>query len=142
MIAMRCWNSSSGIPYTVIRPTQFMEFLGTIADASSDGNLVRLSPSLLQPIAVDDVAAIVAEVALAGPRNGIAEIAGPEAAPLNEIVARYLKAVGDPREVVKDPEARYFGGRLEEKSLVPLGQARLGRRSLEEWVGRDPGEAT
>jgi uncharacterized protein YbjT (DUF2867 family) len=73
-------------------------------------------------------------VALANPRNGIIEVAGPERAPFNEIVARYLKAVGDPREVVKDREARYFGGRLEEKSLVPLGEARLGRFNLEEWL--------
>ena len=73
-------------------------------------------------------------MALANPRNGIIEIAGPERAPFNEIVARYLKVVGDPREVVKDPEARYFGGRLEERSLVPLGEARLGRLNLEEWL--------
>jgi uncharacterized protein YbjT (DUF2867 family) len=125
---------ASSIPYTIIRSTQFLEFLGGIADASMDGSVVRLPPGLLQPIAADDVAAVVTEVALANPRNGIIEIAGPERAPFNEIVARYLKAVGDPREVVKDPEARYFGGRLEEKSLVPLGEARLGRLNLEEWL--------
>ena len=125
---------ASTIPYTIIRSTQFLEFLGGIADASTDGSFVRLPPGLLQPIAADDVAAVVTEVALANPRNGIIEIAGPERAPFNEIVARYLKAVGDPREVVKDPEARYFGGRLEEKSLVPLGEARLGRLNLEEWL--------
>src|ERR1700716_415335 len=99
---------TSGIPYTIIRSTQFLEFLGGIADSSADGNIVRLSPVLFQPIAADDVAPIVADVALAAPRNGIVEIAGPERAPFNEIVARYLKAVGDPREVVSDPEARYF----------------------------------
>ena len=87
-----------------------------------------------QPIAADDVAAVVTEVALGSPRNGIIEIAGPERAPFNEIVARYLKAIGDPRDVVKDPEARYFGGRLEERSLVPLGEARLGRLNLEDWL--------
>ena len=75
-------------------------------------------------------------MALAAPRSGIVEIAGPERAPLNEIVTRYLKAVGDPRKIVKDPEARYFGGRLEEKSLVPLGEARLGCFNLEEWLRR------
>jgi uncharacterized protein YbjT (DUF2867 family) len=125
---------ASSIPYTIIRSTQFLEFLGSIADASTDGSVVRLPPSLLQPIAADDVAAVVTEVALANPRNGIIEIAGPERAPFNEIIARYLKAVGDPREVVKSREARYFGGRLEEKSLVPLGEARLGRLNLEEWL--------
>jgi uncharacterized protein YbjT (DUF2867 family) len=111
-----------------------MEFLGGIADSSADGNIVRLSPGLFQPIAADDVVPVVAEVALAAPRNGIVEIAGPERAPFNEIVARFLKAVGDPREVVRDPEARYFGGRVEEHSLVPLGEARLGRIGLDEWL--------
>jgi uncharacterized protein YbjT (DUF2867 family) len=132
---------ASSIPYTIIRSTQFLEFLGGIADASMDGSVVRVPPGLLQPIAADDVAALVTEVALAHPRNGIIEIAGPERAPLNEIVARYLKAVGDPRKVVKDPEARYFGGRLEEESLVPLGEARLGHLTLEEWLRHSRKEA-
>jgi uncharacterized protein YbjT (DUF2867 family) len=127
---------ASGIPYTIIRATQFMEFLRGIADSSADGNIVRLPPILFQPIAADDVASIVAEVALAAPRNGIVEIAGPERAPFNEIVARYLKAVGDKREVVGDLEARYWGGRVEERSLVPLGEARLGRIGLDEWLRR------
>src|ERR671939_2097668 len=132
---------ASGIPYTIIRATQFMEFLGGIADSSADGNIVRLPPVLFQPIAADDVAAVVADVALAAPRNGIVEIAGPERAPFNEIVARYLKAVGDPREVVRDSEARYFGGRVEERSLVPLGEARLGRIGLDEWLRRSKARA-
>jgi uncharacterized protein YbjT (DUF2867 family) len=127
---------TSSIPYTIIRSTQFLEFLGGIVASSTDGNIVRLSPGLFQPIAADDVAASVADVALAAPRNGIIEIAGPERAPFNEIVARYLKAVGDPREVVSDPEARYFGGRVDERSLVPLGEARLGRIGFDEWLRR------
>jgi len=126
----------SGIPYTIIRSTQFMEFLRAIADSSAKGSVVSLSSGLFQPIAADDVAAVVADVALAAPRNGIVEIAGPERAPFNEIVARYLKAVGDPRQVVSDPEARYYGGRVEERSLVPLGEARLGRIGLDEWLRR------
>jgi uncharacterized protein YbjT (DUF2867 family) len=127
---------TSSIPYTIIRSTQFMELLGGIATSATDGSTVRISPGLFQPIASDDVAAIVADVALAAPRNGIVEIAGPERAPFNEIVARYLRATGDPRTVVSDPEARYYGGRVEERSLVPLGEARLGRIGLDEWVRR------
>ena len=127
---------ASGVPYTIIRSTQFLEFLGGIAASGTDGNKVRISPGLFQPIAADDVAPIVAEVALAAPRNGVVEIAGPERAPFSEIVARYLKAIGDPREVVSDPEARYFGSRVEERSLVPLGEARLGRIGFDEWLRR------
>ncbi|HVN64644.1 MAG TPA: SDR family oxidoreductase [Candidatus Binataceae bacterium] len=130
---------ASGLPYTIIRSTQFMEFLGGIADSSAEGNTVRLSPGLFQPIAADDVAAMVAGVALEAPRGGIVEIAGPERAPFSEIVARYLHAIGDPRRVVSDPETRYFGGRVEERSLVPLGEARLGRIGLEEWISRARG---
>jgi uncharacterized protein YbjT (DUF2867 family) len=133
--------ATSGIPYTIIRSTQFLEFLGGIAASGAEGNVVRLAPGLFQPIAADDVAAIVADVALAAPRNGIIEIAGPERAPFNEIVARHLKAVGDPREVVRDPEARYFGGRVEEHSLVPLGEARLGRIGFDEWLRRPQARA-
>ena len=127
---------ASGLPYTIIRSTQFMEFLGGIVASSADGEAIRLSPGLFQPIAADDVAEIVAEVALAPPQDGVVEIAGPDCAPLNEIIARYLMAVGDTREVVSDTEARYFGGRVEERSLVPLGKARLGRIGLDEWLRR------
>jgi uncharacterized protein YbjT (DUF2867 family) len=127
---------ASGIPYTIIRSTQFLEFLGGIAASAADENIVRLPPVLFQPIASDDVAAIVADLALAAPRNGIVEIAGPERAPFNEVIARYLKAAGDPREAVSDPGARYWGGRVEEYSLVPLGEARLGRIGFGEWLRR------
>ena len=127
---------ASGTPHTIVRSTQFLEFLRGIADSSADGNLVRLPPVLFQPIAADDVAAIVADVALEPPRDGIVEIAGPERAPFNEIIARYLKAAGDPREVVSDPDAGYWGGRVEQYSLVPLGEARLGRIGFDEWFRR------
>jgi len=132
---------ASGVPYTIVRATQFMEFLGGIADSSVDGNKVRIPPILFQPIASDDVAAMVADAALAAPRNGIVEIAGPERAPLTEIIARYLKAIGDPREVVSDPEARYWGGRVDQRSLVSLGEARLGRIGLDEWLRRSKAAA-
>jgi uncharacterized protein YbjT (DUF2867 family) len=132
---------ASGIPYTIIRSTQFLEFLKGIADSSSAGGVVTLSPGLFQPIAADDVAANVADVALAAPRNGIVEIAGPDRAPFNEIIARYLNAVGDRREVVRDPQARYFGGLVDDRSLVPLGEARLGRIGLDEWLRRSQAHA-
>ena len=129
------------VPYTIIRATQFLEFLGGIAASGEAGGLIHLSPGLFQPIAGDDVAAIAADVALAAPRNGIVEIAGPERAPLSEFIARYLKATGDPRTVVSDPEARYYGGRVEERSLVPLGEARLGRIGLDEFLRRSQAKA-
>jgi|SRR5581483_3633058 len=129
---------ASGIPYTIVRSTQFMEFLGAIADAATEGTNVRVSPGLFQPIAADDVAGFVADAALAPPANGIVEIAGPERAPFDEFVARYLRAVGDPRKVVRDPGAGYWGGKVEERSLVPLGEARLGRIGLDEWLRRSP----
>ena len=127
---------ASGIPFTIIRATQFMEFIGGVADAGAEGNTVRISSGPFQPIAADDVASVVAEVALAAPRNGIVEIAGPERAPFSDFVARYLKAKGDPRKVVSDPEARYFGGPVREHTLVPMGEARLGHIGLDEWLRR------
>jgi uncharacterized protein YbjT (DUF2867 family) len=132
---------ASRVPYTIVRATQFMEFLGGIADSSTNGNTVSLPPVLFQPIAADDVAAKVAEVALAAPGNGVVEIAGPERAPFNEIISRYLKAIGDPREVVGDPNAQYWRGGVEERSLVPLGEARLGRLDLDEWLRARPASA-
>jgi uncharacterized protein YbjT (DUF2867 family) len=127
---------ASGVPYTIVRATQFMEFLRGIADSATDGKTVRLPPVSFQPIAADDVAAFVAEAALGTPRNDVIEIAGPGRAPFNEIIARYLKATGDPRQVVGDHEARYWGGRVEERSLVPLSEPRLGHVGLDEWLKR------
>ncbi|KVH43294.1 SDR family oxidoreductase [Burkholderia diffusa] len=128
---------AAGVPYTIVRATQFMEFIGGIADAGTQDGTVRIGDGLFQPIAAEDVSALVAQVALAAPQNGTIEIAGPDRAPFAEIVARYLKSVGDPRPVVTDRDAPYYGGRVEETSLVPLGAARLGRVGLDQWLARN-----
>ena len=125
---------ASGIPYTIIRSTQFMEFLGAIADAGQGDGVVNIATGLFQPIAADDVAAVVAKVATSAPRSGTIEIAGPERAPFDEIIKRYLEMTGDERPVHADPEARYFGGRVERFSLVPTGAAQLGEITLADWV--------
>ncbi|RZT42997.1 SDR family oxidoreductase [Cupriavidus agavae] len=124
----------AGIPYTIVRATQFLEFLGSIAQSAGGDDTIRLTPALIQPISSDDVALAVADAALAAPVNGIVEIAGPEKYRLCDIVARYLKATGDARTVTADPAAGYFGAPLEESSLVPEGAARLGRVGFEEWM--------
>ena len=132
---------ASGIPYTIVRATQFLEFLGAIAEAAVDGGAIKVSPGAFQPIAADDVASLVADAALAAPKNGIVDIAGPERAPFNEFIARYLQGVGDARQVVRDPAARYWGGLVDDRSLVPLGEARLGRINLAEWIRRSKAAA-
>lgn len=124
---------TSGIPYTIVHSTQFMEFLGGIAQSGTAGDKVHLSPAYVQPIASDDVADAMADVALARPVNGTIEIAGPERSRLSDLVGRYLKAMGDDRKVEPDPEARYFGARLEDGSLVSDNNPRLGRITFEEW---------
>ncbi|WP_454812131.1 SDR family oxidoreductase [Labrys neptuniae] len=129
---------AAGIPFTIVHSTQFMEFLGSIAQSGAVDGSVHLSPAFVQPIASDDVADAMAEVALAAPVNGTVEIAGPERSRLSDLVARYLKASGDPRTVVADREARYFGARLEDGSLVSDDNPRLGRIGFEEWFAKNP----
>lgn len=124
----------SGIPYTIVRATQFFEFLGAIAADGGPGDRIRLSSANFQPIAADDVAQAVADAALAAPTNGIVEVAGPELLPMNELVARYLRATNDGREVVGDPDALYFGLRLNDRSLVPDAGARIGAIRLDDWI--------
>jgi uncharacterized protein YbjT (DUF2867 family) len=126
----------SPIPYTIIHSTQFMEFLKGIADEATVGTVARLSPAAFQPIASDDVADIVADVALARPVNGMIEIAGPERFGMNEIIGRYLKAINDPRTVEADVHARYFGAELDDRSLVPGEGARLGKIGFADWFRR------
>jgi uncharacterized protein YbjT (DUF2867 family) len=124
------------VPYTIVRSTQFFDFLGGIADAATSGTAVRLSAASVQPIASDDVADALAQVALAAPVNGTVEIAGPERLPLSDLVRRFLKAKQDPRMVVEDAGARYFGALLNDRTLVPGDNPRMGRTRFEGWLGQ------
>ncbi len=135
-VAQEAAIEAAGVPYSIVRATQFMEFIGGIADFSTDGGTVRVGDGLFQPIAADDIVAILAQLVLSVPLNGSLDIAGPDRAPFAEIIARYLKSVGDARPVVTDRNARYYGGLVEELSLVPLGDARIGRVSLDQWLAQ------
>jgi uncharacterized protein YbjT (DUF2867 family) len=125
---------ASGIPYTIIRSTQFFEFVGGIAQSATVGETVRLSPAMLQPIMSDDVADAVTDVAVGAPVNGTIEIAGPERVPLDDMVRRYLNAKHDPRKVIADTHARYFGTELDDRSLTPSENARIGSIRFEDWL--------
>jgi uncharacterized protein YbjT (DUF2867 family) len=127
---------SSSIPYSIVHATQFFEFATRIADEATDGDTVRVPPVLIQPMAADDVAAALCTVALAAPLNGIVEIGGPRALRFEDFVRQGLRAVGDQRLVVADPEARYFGARLSERTLVPSDRARLGVTGFDDWLGQ------
>lgn len=127
---------SSGIPYTIVHSTQFYEFMGAIAQSGTAGETAHLSPAYMQPIAADDVADAMADVALAAPVNGVIEIAGPDRVRLNELVARYLKATNDPRRVIADAHAPYFGVELDDTSLVPGSNPRLGAIRFDDWLSR------
>ncbi|NUB27054.1 SDR family oxidoreductase [Azospirillum brasilense] len=135
-VAQESLIKASGIPHTILRTTQFFEFVGGIAQAATVGGEIRLSPALIQPIASDDVVAALAEVALASPVNGTLEVAGPEAIPLDELVRRFLQATNDTRKVVPDIHARYFGDVLNDQSLTPGRNPRLGAIRFEDWLGR------
>jgi uncharacterized protein YbjT (DUF2867 family) len=124
----------SGIPYSIVHATQFFEFVKSIADSATDGTTVRLSPALIQPIAADAVAGAVARTAVGEPINGTIEIAGPEQFGLDELIRKGLRFRGDPRAVVADPEARYFGALLEERILLPSADARTLDPRLEDWL--------
>ena len=127
---------ASGIPYTIIRSTQFFEFLGGIAQSAADGRTVRLSPAHLQPVASDDVAVLVTKVATMAPANGIIELAGPERIGLDDLVRRYLAAKRDTRNVLTDIHARYFGTELNDKSLTPGNNPHIGSTPFETWLAR------
>jgi len=124
----------SSIPFSIVHGTQFFEFIKSIAQAATDGNIVRLAPVLIQPIAADDVASAVAKVVVGSPVNGIVEVAGPESFRLDELIRRDLSASHDPREVIADPHARYFGAELNERTLVPGDGAVLGETRFDDWL--------
>jgi uncharacterized protein YbjT (DUF2867 family) len=124
------------IPYTIVRATQFFEFIGRIADSSTDGDTVRLSPALVQPEAADDVAGTLADVAVAAPLNDTVELAGPEAFRLDELARRLLSAKDDPRRVTADVHARYFGAELDDRSLTPGDDARIAPTRFEDWLSQ------
>lgn len=135
-IAQEALIVAAGIPYSIVHSTQFFEFLGGIVQSGAEGTQVRLSPAYVQPIASDDVARAVADVTLAPPVNGIVEIAGPERVRLAELVQRYMAKIGDTRSVQTDAGARYFGALLDDDTLVPGADPRLGQIDFETWFSR------
>jgi uncharacterized protein YbjT (DUF2867 family) len=127
---------ASDVPYTLLRATQFFEFVGGIAQSFAVGDAIHASPALIQPIASDDVVAALADVVLAAPVNGTVEVAGPEALPIDELVRRFLQATGDNRKVVPDVNARYFGSVLDDQSLTAGKHARLGAIDFDDWLAQ------
>lgn len=126
---------ASGVPYSILRATQFFEFVGGIAQSAGTGEEIRLSPALFQPIASEDVAEALADVAVGPPLHGTVEVAGPDAIPLDEVVRRFLRATRDTRKVVPDVHARYFGSVLDDRSLTPGENPRIGATRFEDWLG-------
>lgn len=135
-VAQEALIKNGGVPYTIVRSTQFLEFLGGIADAAMVDGAARVSPGAFQPIAADDVAGFVAEAAVAAPVNGAFDIAGPEKKPMSDFIGRHLAATGDARKVIADPSAKYFGTAVDDQSLVPIGSAKLGNLGFESWFAK------
>lgn len=133
-IAQESLIRSSSVPYSIVHATQFFEFIKSIADAATVGGTVRLAPVLIQPMAADDVAKAVGRVAVGSPLNGTVEVAGPRQFRLDELIREGLRARHDAREVVSDPEARYFGAKLAERTLLPGDGARIGETRFEAWL--------
>jgi uncharacterized protein YbjT (DUF2867 family) len=122
------------VPYTIVRATQFFEFIGGIADGSTEGKTVRLPPALMQPMAADDVAAALADISVGRPLNGTIEVAGPEAIRMDELARRFLSAKRDPRQVSTDVHARYFGTEVDDRSLTPGSDPRIAPTHFEDWL--------
>ncbi len=135
-IAQEALIKASSIPYSIVHATQFFEFVKSIADAATDGNTVRLAPVLFQPMASDDVATAVGQVAVGAPVNGVIEVGGPEQFRFDGLIRHFLGSRNDPREVVADPEALYFGGRLTERTLVPEENAMRGETRFDDWLSQ------
>ncbi len=131
----------SGQPYTIVRATQFFEFVGGIAQDATQGDTVRVSSARIQPMAAEDVAAAVVNAALAEPVNGTIEVAGPESFQMDQLVRKYLAAKGDRKDVITDSAARYFGIKLDDRSLTPDAGARIGKITFDEWLRREQGAA-
>ena len=133
-IAQESLIKASGIPYTILRSTQFFEFFKALLESAADGNVFRVSPALYQPIAADDVAATVADLAVGAPLNSTTEVAGPEARPMDEMAREYLAATQDKRQVIADARARYFGSQIDDRSLTPSGSYRAGSIYFADWL--------
>ena len=127
---------ASKIPYTILRATQFCEFIEGIINSGDDGGTTRLSPALIQPIAADDVSAVLADLAVGAPVNGTVEVGGPDRFPLDELARKFLAACGDKRQVIADVHARYFGSELDDRSLVTGDNARIGPTRFHNWLSR------
>jgi len=125
---------TSGIPYTILRSTQFFEFVGAIVDSATVADRVRLSPALFQPVAADEVVAVLTDLALELPINSIVEVAGPEARPMDEMAREYLTAIHDKRQVIADARARYFGAQIDDRSLTPAPGHRAGSIHFTYWL--------
>jgi uncharacterized protein YbjT (DUF2867 family) len=132
---------ASTIPYSIVRATQFFEFVGAIAQAATDGQSVRLPPAMMQPIVSDDVAAALADVAVAQPLNGTVDLAGPDPIRMDELVRRLLVASRDPRQVITDPQAGYFGTPVNDQSLTPGDRPRIGPTHFDDWLSRSVSRA-
>ncbi len=124
------------IPYTIIRATQFFEFVGAIAQSATDGQTIRLPSAMMQPIVSDDIAAIIADIAVEKPLNATIDIAGPEQIRMDDLVRRFLSASRDSRKVITDDHARYFGVEVNDQSLTPDSPARLGKTRFGDWLNR------
>ena len=133
---------ASSVPFTIVHSTQFFEFLAGIAESGADGNTIRLSPAFVQPIAADDVAAAMADLALARPINDLVEVAGPERIRLVDVVREFLAAQHDARNVVADVHAKYFGVEVNDRSLIPGPGARIAQTHFQDWLRNRPARAT